>query len=154
MIPRSGEAADWPRSNQAGASRTVKRDGRTAAPGGEMGHGGIGADIDGGTLEQGCQARPVETPAHAGYRRVGGPPEAIDIGLLGGLAPFGRDHGEPARRESAGEPAPAGVGPTLVAIEGIGMQDGVWCARGELAGGAILRTDDIRHVVETERGGK
>src|SRR5499433_4504807 len=145
MIPRLGEAADRPRSDQAGAGRTVKRDGRAAAPGGEMGHGGIGADIDGGTLEQGCQARPVETPAHADYHRVSRAPKAIDIGLLGSLAPFGRDHGEPARRKSAGEPAPAGVGPTLVAIERIGMQDGVWRARGELSGGAILRTDDIRH---------
>src|SRR6516164_7315905 len=154
MIPRLGEAADRPRSNQAGASRTVKRDGRAAAPGGEMGHGGIGADIDGGTLEQGCQARPVETPAHADYRRVGGPPKAIDVRLLGGLAPFGRDHGEPARRESAGEAAPAGVGPTLVAIERIGMQDGVGRAWGELSGCAILRTDDIRRVVETKRSGK
>src|SRR5215831_15573802 len=154
MIPRWGEAADRPRSDQAGAGRTVKRDGRAAAPGGEMGHGSIGADIDGGTLEQGCQARPVEAPAHADYRRVGGPPKAIDVGLLGGLAAFGRDHGEPARRKSTGEPAPAGVGPTLVAIERTGMQDGVGRARGELSGGAILRTDDIRHVVEIERGGK
>src|SRR5262249_56712674 len=140
MIPRLGEAADWPRSNQAGASRTVKRDGRTAAPGSEMGHGGIGADIDGGTLEQGCQARPVETPAHADYRRVVGPPKAIDIGLLGSLAPFCRDHRKPARRKSAREPAPAGVGPTLVAIERIGMQAGVGRARGDLSGCAIRRT--------------
>src|SRR5262245_18285857 len=154
MIPRFSEAADGPRSDQAGTGRTVKRDGRAAAPGGEMGHGSIGADIDGGTLEKGCQPRPVETPAHADYRRVGGPPEAIDIGLLGRLAPFGRDHGEPARRKSAGEPAPAGVGPTLVAIERIGMQDGAWRARVELSGGAMLGTDDLRHVVETGRGGK
>src|SRR5262249_7431701 len=141
MIPRSGEAADLPRPNQAGASRTVKRDGRTAAPGGEMGHGGIGADIDGGTLEQGCQARPVETPAHADYRRVVGPPKAIDIGLLSSLAPFGRDHGKPARRKSAREPAPAGVGPTLVAIERVGVQDGGGGARGESSRCAIPRAD-------------
>src|SRR5262249_59703956 len=55
---------------------------------------------------------------------------------------------------AGGGPAPAGVGPTLVAIERIGMQDGVGRARSELSGGAILRTDDIRRVVETERGGK
>src|SRR5262245_63491245 len=113
MIPGFSEAADGPRSDQAGAGRTVKRDGRAAAPGGEMGHGSIGADIDGGTLEQSRYARPVETPAHAGDRRVGGPPDAIDVRLLGGLAAFGRDHGEPARRDSAGAPAPAGAGPTL-----------------------------------------
>src|SRR6516162_1845345 len=87
MIPRLGEAADWPRYNQAGTSRTVKRDGRTAAPGGEMGHGGIGADIDGGTLEQGCQARPVETPAHADYRRVGGPPRLSMYACSAGSRP-------------------------------------------------------------------
>src|SRR5262245_4991716 len=150
MIPRLGEAADRPRSNQAGASRTVKRDGRAAAPGGEMGHGGIGADIDGGTLEQGCQARPVETSAHADYRRVVGAPKAINIGLLSGLAPFGRDHGKPARRKSAGEPAPAGVGPTLVAIERIGMQDGVGGAWGEVCGCAVMRRGDRGRVVGYE----
>src|SRR4029450_8201533 len=117
MSPRFSEAADGPRSDQAGAGRTVKRDGRAAAPGGEMRHGSIGADIDGGTLEQSRQARPVETPAHANYCPARGPPGAIDVRLPGGLPPFGRDHGEPARRESASEPAPAGVGPTLVAIE-------------------------------------
>src|SRR5262249_44319410 len=68
---------------------------------------------------------------------------------LGGAA-----RGAPARRSPGGAPAPAGVGPTLVAIERIGMQDGVGRARSELSGCAILRTDDIRRVVETERSGK
>src|SRR5262249_54184743 len=153
-IPRFSEAADGPRSGRAGAGRTVKRDGRAAAPGGEMGHGSIGADIDGGTLEQGCQARPVEAPAHADYRRVGGPPKAIDVGLLGGLAAFGRDHGEPPRRKSTGEPAPAGVGPTPVAVEPTWVPDRKRGGPGGTPGGGILRTDDIRHMVETERSGK
>src|SRR5262249_59660164 len=40
------------------------------------------------------------------------------------------------------------------AIERIGMQDGVGRPRSELFGRAILWTDDIRNVVETERSGK
>src|SRR5262249_39340855 len=115
MIPGFGEAADGPRPDQTGAGRTVKRDCRAAAPGREMGHGGVGADIDGGALEQGCQARPVETPAHADHRRLVGPPRAIDVGLPRRLPPFGRDHASPARVHRPGNPPSIGPGPALVA---------------------------------------
>ena len=124
MIPRLGEAADRPRSHQAGAGRTVERDGRTAAAGGQMRHRGIRADIDGGTLEQGGEAWPVEVRS----RITGGSPDphkAVDIGPLRGIASFGRNHHKPALGEATRKPTPAGVGPSLVAIERIGMQDGV-----------------------------
>src|SRR5262249_4694261 len=80
-----------------------------------------------------------ETPAHADYRRVGGPPEAIDIGLLGRLAPLGRDPREPPRPKSPGEPPPARGGPTLVGVERVGEQGGRWRARGGHPARAHLR---------------
>src|SRR5712672_461390 len=73
MIPRVGEAADGPRPDQTGAGRTVKGDCRAAARRRQMVNGGVGADIYGGPLMQGCEPPQVEPAEHANHAGSSGP---------------------------------------------------------------------------------
>ena len=119
-----------------------------------MGHRGVRADIDCRALEQRAQARPIETSTHARHAGIGRPPQAVDIGLLGGVAAFSRHQRKSALGKSTRQGAPALVGPTLVAIERAGMHDGIRGARGELLGRATLGTDDIGRLLEAEGAGE
>ena len=99
-----------------------------------MGHGRIGSNINRGTPQERCEPGPIQAPALADDRRVGPTPETVDIGPLGRVTSFGRDHRKPALGEPASQAAPAEVVPAFVAIERVGMHHGVGPRRGDLGG--------------------
>src|SRR5260221_6735353 len=116
-MPGLDQSARRPRPDQPGAGRAVERNSRAAAGCGEMGHRGIGADINRRALEECSQTRPVEPTANPRHCGLATTPEAINIGLLVGALAFGRNQSETALSQSARSNAPADVGPTLLAIE-------------------------------------
>src|SRR5262245_3574215 len=152
MLPRLAQAADRPWADQPRAGRPIKGDGRAAASGREMGYRRVGPDINGSAPEKGRQAGPIEAPALANDRRVGGGPKPVDIISLGRVPPFGGDNRGPALGQAPSEVAPARVRPTLVTVERVDMQHGVGPRRRKLVDSRPLRANDVGRVLEAERG--
>src|SRR5260370_6869356 len=106
------QSARRPRPDQPGAGRIVERNSRAAAGCGEMSHRGIGSDINRRALEECSQTWPVEPTANPRHCGLATTPEAINIGLLGGVLPLGRNETHTPLHHSAGYTPPAAIRPT------------------------------------------
>src|SRR5262249_14709591 len=109
--PRAIKPADRPRPDHMRACGPVEPDRRTAGGGRQMGHRGVGTDIDRGAADERRELWPVELAVDTLDRRRDAVPQAIEIVSLGWVRASGRDHLETALRKRLREGAPTLVGP-------------------------------------------
>ena len=147
-IPGPHKTTDRPGADQTRAGRAIERNSRASACSGKMGGRGIRPNVNGRPLEQPRKFGPIEM--NAGDRRASGLPEAVQIGPLRGIRPLRRDNGKPAIMKVTGKRPPSGIGPALVPIERVGMQDGVWFACGKTGKGGGTWADDLGCSIETK----